>query len=152
MDGRTFRWWPIGFVVTDLAFGCSWRTASDEEEQPALARHSGDPRIRAGSISSGWPPRAAGGRCTAARGRGSVAASHDRPCPGKAEEVFLGFLETTEEPGQLGKLGRPYEVVEVIGRGGWASSSRRSTVPWARFVVIKVLASSWPPSATACRR
>src|SRR3954471_22750678 len=90
----------------------------EEAEQAALARHLetcdscrlglermaaesrwwGDARLLAGDTEA--PP-----------------ASPSHPASSETEPPRLGFLEPPAEEGHLGKLG-PYEVTEVIGRGG----------------------------------
>lgn len=71
--------------------------------------------------------------------------------PAQADRRSLSFLEATAEPGRLGTLG-PYEVVEVIGRGGMGVVLRALDRPLGRFVAIKVLAPELATSATARRR
>ncbi len=67
------------------------------------------------------------------------------------ETDALAFLEPATEPGQLGKLG-PYEVMEVIGRGGMGLVLKAYDRPLGRHVAIKVLAPELATSASARRR
>ena len=57
--------------------------------------------------------------------------SSDRGAVGAADSVeaqILSFLSPPAQPGHLGRLGR-YEVLAVVGHGGWVSCSRRATRP-----------------------
>jgi WD40 repeat protein/serine/threonine protein kinase len=63
----------------------------------------------------------------------------------------LGFLEPSDDPAVLGTLS-PYEVTDVIGRGGFGVVLKAFDRPLNRFVAIKVLAPELATSATARRR
>ena len=63
----------------------------------------------------------------------------------------LGFLAPSETPGSLGRLG-PYEITDVIGRGGMGIVLKAFDPPLNRHVAIKVLAAEWAHNATARRR
>jgi serine/threonine protein kinase len=66
------------------------------------------------------------------------------------EEDFP-YLRPSEKPGLLGLL-RPYEVQEVIGRGGTAVVFKAVDPALGRVVAIKVLAAAVACSAAARRR
>ncbi len=68
------------------------------------------------------------------------------PAPGEVD-----FLAPSDEPGHLGRIG-PYEVVEVIGRGGMGVVLKGLDPSLNRHVAIKVLAPELATSATARRR
>jgi len=63
----------------------------------------------------------------------------------------VDFLAPSDEPGHLGRIG-PYEVVEVIGRGGMGVVLKGLDPSLSRHVAIKVLAPELATSATARRR
>jgi hypothetical protein len=63
----------------------------------------------------------------------------------------LGFLEPSDAPGSLGRLGH-YEVQEVVGRGGMGIVLRAFDRRLHRVVAIKVMAAQLATSATARRR
>jgi serine/threonine protein kinase len=67
------------------------------------------------------------------------------------EDLRLDFLEPSEEPGSLGRLGH-YEVKEVIGRGGMGIVLRAFDGKLHRVVAIKVMAAQLATSVTARRR
>jgi serine/threonine-protein kinase len=71
-----------------------------------------------------------------------------RPAP---EDLTLGFLEPTERPESLGRLGA-YEVTGVLGRGGMGVVLRAFDPTLNRPVAIKVLAPELATSAAARRR
>jgi serine/threonine protein kinase len=63
----------------------------------------------------------------------------------------LDFLEPSDDPGSLGRLGH-YEVQEVVGRGGMGVVLRAFDKRLHRVVAIKVMAAQLATSATARRR
>jgi serine/threonine protein kinase/WD40 repeat protein len=69
----------------------------------------------------------------------------------EVEPGLLDFLASSDDPAHLGRLG-PYEVVEVIGRGGMGLVLRAIDPALNRHVAIKVLAPELATSATARRR
>ena len=70
--------------------------------------------------------------------------------PGRAE-VSLDFLEPCDAPGRLGKLG-PYEVIDVLGRGGMGLVLKAHDPKLNRIVAIKTLASELAANPTARKR
>jgi uncharacterized protein (TIGR03067 family) len=68
-----------------------------------------------------------------------------------ALEIVLDFLSPPEKSGQLGKLGR-YEVLDVIGSGGFGMVLKAIDPVLQRVVAIKVLAPQLATSATARQR
>ncbi|HEY2159426.1 MAG TPA: protein kinase [Isosphaeraceae bacterium] len=70
----------------------------------------------------------------------------DRP-----ETDPLDFLAPSDDPAHLGRIG-PYEVVDVIGRGGMGVVLKALDPSLNRFVAIKVLAPELATSASARRR
>src|SRR5262245_14264656 len=86
--------------------------------------------------------------------------AHDRPDPvldrPRAEHLgpdtdALDFLEPSAKPGALGRLGQ-YEVLEVVGRGGFGIVLRAFDEKLHRVVAIKVLAPALAGSAAARQR
>jgi len=63
----------------------------------------------------------------------------------------LDFLEPSAKPGSLGRLG-PYEVLEVVGRGGFGVVLRAFDEKLHRVVAIKALTPALAGSAAARQR
>ncbi len=63
----------------------------------------------------------------------------------------LDFLEPSDKPGSLGRLGH-YEVQDVVGRGGMGVVLKAFDESLHRVVAIKVMAAQLATSATARRR
>lgn len=68
-----------------------------------------------------------------------------------AEPVALDFLDPSDNPAMLGRLGE-YEVLEIIGRGGMGVVLKGYDHDLNRYVAIKVLAPHWASSGAARRR
>src|SRR5262245_3109529 len=66
-------------------------------------------------------------------------------------DVPLDFLEPSDKPGSIGRLGH-YEVQEVVGRGGMGVVLRAFDERLHRVVAIKVMAPQLAASAPARRR
>src|SRR5262245_942824 len=86
---------------------------------------------------------------TTRRGDGTGGASDSHFFAGLRKQ--LAFLLPTETAGSLGRLG-PYEITDVIGRGGMGIVLEAHDPALNRKVAIKVLAAEWAHNATARRR
>ncbi len=74
-----------------------------------------------------------------------------RPTAESAEDLLVGLLAPTDEPGLLGRLG-PYEVTGLVGRGGAGIVLKGYDPSLNRFVAIKVLAPHLACSVAARQR
>ena len=89
------------------------------------------------------------------------AASSKRPRPAERsvwrretqlpDEVRLDFLSPSDQPGCLGTLG-PYQIVDVIGRGGMGIVLRALDTKLNRIVAVKVLAPELAANPNARHR
>ena len=70
---------------------------------------------------------------------------------GASDSIRLDFLTPTDKPGCLGKLG-PYEVIDVIGRGGMGIVLRALDPKLNRIVAVKVLAPELAINPNARKR
>jgi serine/threonine protein kinase len=78
-------------------------------------------------------------------------AMEKEPLPEETEATWRAFLDPSDQPGVLGKLG-PYEVREVIGRGGMGLVLKAFDPSLARLVAVKMLAPQLAANATARKR
>jgi serine/threonine protein kinase/WD40 repeat protein len=67
------------------------------------------------------------------------------------EPISLGFLEPSPQPGALGRIGH-YEVLEVLGRGGFGIVLRAQDEALQRVVAVKVLAPQMAATSPARKR
>ena len=74
-----------------------------------------------------------------------------QPADGDDDDPGLDFLGQSDDPKSLGKLG-PYEVLEVIGRGGMGLVLKGFDPALSRFVAIKLLAPELAAGGTARKR
>ena len=90
---------------------------------------------------------------------GSVGARNERRGPVDAqtesqdinEENTLGFLQSSTKPGSIGRLGR-YEVLEVLGQGGFGIVLKGFDERLHPVVAIKVLSPVYAASGVARKR
>jgi serine/threonine-protein kinase len=75
----------------------------------------------------------------------------DLPAPRRWSDLDLDFLKPSDYPGALGRLGS-YEVLEVLGRGGWGVVLKAFDPSLHRPVAIKVLAEGYATNGTARKR
>jgi serine/threonine protein kinase len=69
----------------------------------------------------------------------------------KAESADLGFLDPSEQPGHLGRLGK-YEIAAEIGRGGMGVVFKALDEKLHRVVAIKAMLPQLAASGTARKR
>jgi serine/threonine-protein kinase len=78
---------------------------------------------------------------------GARTSAHDTP----AEEASLGFLSPPDGPGHIGRFG-PYQILGVVGRGGFSVVLKAWDPALARTVAVKVLAPQLAASGAARQR
>ena len=74
-----------------------------------------------------------------------------RPDSGEEEDAPLDFLQPPTRPGSLGRLGH-YEVLEILGRGGFGIVLRAFDEMLHRVVAVKVMAPQLAATSPARKR
>jgi serine/threonine protein kinase len=100
--------------------------------------------------TAGDPDCAPGGSVSATVGKAGKAMCPDG-LTATGNAVDLGFLEPSTRPGSLGRLGH-YEVLEVIGYGGFGIVLRAQDETLQRAVAVKVLAPALAVTSPARKR
>jgi serine/threonine-protein kinase len=84
-------------------------------------------------------------------GVSELSRTSDQSAPRRGQPIDLEFLEPSENAASLGRLG-PYEVLEVLGRGGWGIVLKAFDTVLHRPVAIKVLAAEYAAHGAARKR
>ncbi len=114
-------------------------SAGDFLARPAIEQLAGDlsaPAAREEAVSQSQTPA----------GSEKEAESHEAE-----EDELLAFLQPSHKPGSLGRLGH-YEVLEVLGRGGFATVVRAFDEVLQRVVAIKILSPQMAVTSPARKR
>jgi eukaryotic-like serine/threonine-protein kinase len=75
----------------------------------------------------------------------------EHPGPRPWSDIDLSFLQPSTNPAALGRLSG-YDVLEILGRGGWGVVLKAFDASLHRFVAIKVLAEGAAVNGTARKR
>ncbi len=123
----------------------------DEDEQAAVAAHLDD----CASCRERLEAMAAGGSWWAELRRFAPGQTHTHlPIPGQQAHASIeppDFLDPPDADGFLGRFG-PYQVIEVVGRGGMGVVLKAFDPALHRVVAIKVMAPQLAAGAAARQR
>jgi eukaryotic-like serine/threonine-protein kinase len=111
--------------------------AKDFLAQPAVDRQGFDSRDAANELASPAPTRGPGSSPRDPRAASDMIETLDDE-RGDDVERALEFLELSEKPGSLGRLAH-YEVLEVLGHGGFGVVVKAFDEKLHRFVAIKLM-------------
>jgi serine/threonine-protein kinase len=84
-------------------------------------------------------------------GVSGLSQTSDQTAPRRVGPVDLDFLTPSDHPASLGRLGT-YEILEVLGRGGWGIVLKAFDPALHRPVAIKVLAAEYAAHGAARKR
>ncbi len=118
---------------------CAHESAGDFLARPAVEQLAGDGAASGQREADDSPSQA------------SVGGASRAELPGAEEDEELAFLQPSTKPGSLGRLGH-YEVLEVLGRGGFATVVRAFDEVLQRVVAIKVLSPQMAVTSPARKR
>jgi regulation of enolase protein 1 (concanavalin A-like superfamily) len=104
--------------------------------------------LAAPAVAAPEPDRAATRTLGPDAGAGSTPTGGGTPGP---EDEALGFLAPPQRPDSLGRIGH-YEVLEVLGRGGFGIVFRAFDEVLQRVVAVKVLAPQMAATSPARKR
>ena len=156
LPSRRFRPWQYNPEVCEPSSIRPWRSQSPAERSAYLDQAcADDPELRR-EVESLLQAHEQAGRFLsrpAVEERAAVpdqAATEAEP-PDEGGELVLDFLRPSHEPGSLGRLGH-YEVLEVLGRGGFGVVLKAFDENLHRVVAIKVLAPRLAASGPARKR
>jgi serine/threonine-protein kinase len=132
--------------------------ATTDADDPEVARHlescssCRDELERMAAESAWWSKanRILGESTNVTIDEGAHSAPHDANRRARIDAT-LDFLEPSANVASLGRLG-PYEVTEVIGRGGMGVVLKGFDIALNRYVAIKVLAAELATSGPARKR
>jgi sugar lactone lactonase YvrE len=114
-------------------------SAGDFLTRPAVEQLAGDVSPPAGREEDVTQHQASAGSASEAEPHGAE------------EDEGLAFLQPSSEPGSLGRLGH-YEVLEVLGHGGFATVVRAFDEVLQRVIAIKVLSAQMAVTSPARKR
>jgi serine/threonine protein kinase len=114
-------------------------SAGDFLARPIVEQLAGDVSALAGREENVSPSQASAGD------------EDETETSGTEEDEVLAFLQPSSKPSSLGRLGH-YEVLEVLGRGGFATVVRAFDEVLQRVVAIKVLSAQMAVTSPARKR
>ena len=124
--------------------------AVDFLAQPALDPHDFDLRLCGSGRNESWSDERLGRQPAGSRGGAGAIETLDQE-RGDDIESALSVLEPSERPGSLGRLAH-YEVLEVLGKGGFGTVVKAFDEKLHRFVAIKLMSPLLAATSAARKR